>query len=810
MADLTHSAVDSLLGLLTGAIKNEFRLLGGVQGDIQFIKDEMDSMNGFLLHLTKMQTEHDDQLRAWMKQVRDIAYIADDCMELYMRDLRPTESGFWALIRHLPVLLRTVPARRRLAKKIRKLKDRVREVGERRLRYGVTVPEAKPKPKPVSKDITTDKSREKFLRALEVVEDDHRSTGVPSPSFSTAIHQLPYDLATDAGTVIEKIRVKCVPDHVESMKMLLRALYAYPHGTKEELESLEDKLNRRAADVPNEVMVFCYSKLSTHYKSCLQYLTAFLDEASISRTSLVRRWVAEGLVVRDKGKELQTMEEAGECCFNELVFRGFVRPATRVDTGPKIKSCNMESSVREFVIAITQSENFVAGGLPTHFDYQLDIRKIVQGQPQQQPLQRQRPWNIWDGLCAVPREPQQDDDDGKLHPMDKVVQKLKNLPEEYRLNVLDLGGCKGLKKCHLKSICKVLSIKYLSLRNTDVSRLPRAINNLWKLQTLDVRQTDLHPSDTAHIVLPNLKHLLAGSINRAGDEIESLSTVQMPRKIGRSTKTEVLRHVQILDGKVEPELQQVGHLKQLRKLGVVLSGSEDNIKHLLRTISKLSECLRSLSVWITAPPPMAGDGGGVTLDNKEGTDGISSSPPKYLESLNIKYFKGTSTSGSLPPWIEGLKLLSKITLRDTQLSANGLRILGKLESLCCLRLRRGSYTEDNISLKKGDFPKLQFLLIDQVCPTIRIAFEADAAPKLQRVVWTFDKNKKMEIMAGTISGIDNLRSLKELELNGDWIDREDYVNQALAAHPKYPLLRCSFPDSFFTGPTAHEVSITET
>ncbi|XP_062188364.1 disease resistance protein PIK6-NP-like [Phragmites australis] len=791
MADQTHSAVDSLLGLLTGAIKDEARLLGGVQGDIQFIKDEMDSMNGFLLHLTKMETEHDDQLRAWMKQVRDIAYIAQDCMEVYMHDLSPPESGFWALISHLPVLLRTAPARRRLAIKIRELKDRVREVGKRRLRYDITVPAAKPKPKPVSKDSTTDEKREDFLRALEV-EDDHRSTGVPSPSFSTAIHLLPCNLPTDAGPVIEKIRVKCVPDHVQSMKMLLRALYAYPHGTKEELESLEDKLNGKAADVPEEVMVFCYSKLYTHYKSCLQYLTAFLEEDSISRTSLVRRWVAEGLLARDEG--LQTMEEAGERCFNELVFRGFVCPATPVATGQTIKSCNMESSVRDFVVAISKSENFVSGALPTHFRYQIDIRKIARGRgqpPQKAPLQRQRPWNIWDGLCAVPREPQQDDDDGKLHPMDMVVQKLKNLPEEYRLNVLDLGGCTGLKKRHLKSICKVLSLKYLSLRNTDVSRLPRAINNLRKLETLDVRQTDLRPSDTAHIVLPNLKHLLAGSIRPAGDEIESLSTVQMPRKIGRSM--EILRHVQILDGKVE--LHEVGHLKQLRKLGVVLSGSEDNIKHLLRTISKLSECLRSLSVWITAPPPMAGDGGGVTLDNKDGTDGISSSPPKYLESLNIKYFKGTSTSGSLPPWIEGLKLLSNITLRDTQLSANGLRILGKLESLCCLRLRRDSYTEDNISLKKGEFQKLQFLLIDQVCPTIRIAFEADAAPKLQRVVWTFDKNKKMEIMAGTISGIDNLRSLKELELNGDWIDRQDYVNQALAAHPEHPLLRCSFPDS---------------
>uniref|UniRef100_A0A0E0J548 Uncharacterized protein n=1 Tax=Oryza nivara TaxID=4536 RepID=A0A0E0J548_ORYNI len=65
----------------------------------------MDSMNGFLLHLTKSRTPHNDQLRAWMKQ-----------------------GGLWPWIRHIPKRLRTVPARHRLANKIHKLKNRVREI----------------------------------------------------------------------------------------------------------------------------------------------------------------------------------------------------------------------------------------------------------------------------------------------------------------------------------------------------------------------------------------------------------------------------------------------------------------------------------------------------------------------------------------------------------------------------------------------------------------------------------------------------------------------------------------------------------
>jgi hypothetical protein len=64
MADQTHGAVDSLLGILSSAIKDEAKLLGGVEGDIQFIKDEMDCMNGFLMHHHTPEMVHDDQRSA--------------------------------------------------------------------------------------------------------------------------------------------------------------------------------------------------------------------------------------------------------------------------------------------------------------------------------------------------------------------------------------------------------------------------------------------------------------------------------------------------------------------------------------------------------------------------------------------------------------------------------------------------------------------------------------------------------------------------------------------------------------------------
>jgi hypothetical protein len=90
MAALTQSSIDALVGVLTSAIQDEARLIGGVHSDMKLSKDEMDIMNGFLLHLTKMESEHDDQ-------VREISYVAEDCVDRYVRDIgRHGVSLAWA------------------------------------------------------------------------------------------------------------------------------------------------------------------------------------------------------------------------------------------------------------------------------------------------------------------------------------------------------------------------------------------------------------------------------------------------------------------------------------------------------------------------------------------------------------------------------------------------------------------------------------------------------------------------------------------------------------------------------------------
>jgi hypothetical protein len=576
MADLTQGAVASLLGVLANAVKTEADLQKGVERDIQFIKDEMDSMNGFLLHLTKSGNEHDDQQRAWMKQVREIAYTSQDCIELYdLYGMTPPCDGVSSIVDFLPKYVGGMIERHKLAKKIKQLKERVKDVGERRERYGVTVP---PSTEPKRRSDagngagdyveTMNEARGVFLEALrEDEEEKDEAPGLSSPSIyiSTMVRRWiprpPFDhairkLAPELAPHARKIRgalLKHKADGVRKkhddrrlhntvavcMGMALRALHAFPQsrvGNEEELNKLMEALDGSTADLPKRVMTFCYSELTTEEKSCLQYLAAFRQEASISRTSLVRRCAAERLVSDDKEHQL-SVEQRAESCFEELLFRGFISPDARGAAG-KVKSCQFRSeSVRDFIMEMCKAENFVGGGLPVHLRIQNEIRTAALEQHQgKQQQQQQRDEHQLPRICmplAACNKQRQND------PINKMLRDLDSLPRSYRLNVMDLGGCIGiLKRSHLARICNIRTLKYLSLRNTDVRGLPSQLQDLRLLETLDIRQNNIPHGSHFQAALPrSLKHLLAGNVDSQGDAPNV--TVRMPGSVREMANLEV-------------------------------------------------------------------------------------------------------------------------------------------------------------------------------------------------------------------------------------------------------------------------------
>ncbi|XP_066380483.1 disease resistance protein Pik-2-like [Miscanthus floridulus] len=143
--DLVVGDMDSLLGKLSNLLAQEYALIRGVRGDIQYIGDELSSMRAFLLDLA--QDDQDNRKKDWMKQIREMAYDCEDCIDDFAHRLPRESSNFYCKCSPwtatLVYDLWTWGPRRQIASNIAELKVRAQLIAERRIRYGVENPQSR-------------------------------------------------------------------------------------------------------------------------------------------------------------------------------------------------------------------------------------------------------------------------------------------------------------------------------------------------------------------------------------------------------------------------------------------------------------------------------------------------------------------------------------------------------------------------------------------------------------------------------------------------------------------------------------------
>ncbi|VAH48150.1 unnamed protein product [Triticum turgidum subsp. durum] len=131
----SSNAVKSLVGKLGSLLAQEYTLIQGVRDDIQYINDELASMQAFL-NRTKRAGSHDEQRQDWMKQVREVSYDIEDCVDDVNHRLghEPRGNGKLMYIRKKWYFLTTMYVRRCIAAEIGNLKVRAQQVSDRRTR----------------------------------------------------------------------------------------------------------------------------------------------------------------------------------------------------------------------------------------------------------------------------------------------------------------------------------------------------------------------------------------------------------------------------------------------------------------------------------------------------------------------------------------------------------------------------------------------------------------------------------------------------------------------------------------------------
>ncbi|KAL6619740.1 hypothetical protein ACP70R_034879 [Stipagrostis hirtigluma subsp. patula] len=539
---------------------------------------------------------------------------------------------------------------------------------------------------------------------------------------------------------------ECEP-HEFCMKLFTHALFANPQKSNEDLIKLSNSLHDSPKSfdiIAKKMFKFSYSELPKEYKSCLLYLAIFPPGHNIKRSTLIGRWVAEGLIFKEDW--LRSVRQANRC-FDMLINRWLVYPADIGATG-KVKSCVVSNIVHGFITKIARKQHIVEPRLSRHLA---------------------RHFSIFNDLHLRSSEGIQD-----------FFQRLSKLSRVSLLKVLDLEGCHcfgGKNQRYLKEIChRMLLLKYLSLRGTDITQLPSEINHLRELELLDIRQTKVPEYATRHVLLLKLKRLLAGPIdsnlnnsdNGTAIRAEKLvSTVQIPHNIGKMINLEVLSDVKAQNSH---DLKDIGKLCYLRKLGVVIDDNSRHLRKLLQAISDLHECLLSLSITVTQESTHSG-GLHKCLRSlsinatQEGTHSSEVLPVdigshlknhlNLLESLSIRG-KPHLLSLFIKP---GNDKLTKVTLSSTSLNEDNLEVLDKLPNLRCVKLRDIACTDSVLTFKENAFKYLKYLLVERSHLT-RIIFEDGAASELEKMVLSSNNIR-------SVSRVESLEKLEEVELNNN-------------------------------------------
>jgi Leucine-rich repeat (LRR) protein len=469
-----------------------------------------------------------------------------------------------------------------------------------------------------------------------------------------------------------------------------------------------------------KVIEFCYEIMSSSLKKCTQDLSVLPECYVVNRKKITRKWVALDLISPAPGL---SRGEVAESYFDKFVVKGFIEPES-ANTWGKIKYCRINSVLKEFLAKKLRDD---------------DKRSY-------------RDVNSFQLYDTKPSDAL------------KCFRELSSKNPES-LIILDLEGCKGLKKKDLNSVCRFVNLKLLSLRNTDVSEIPQKIRKLHSLETLDIRQTGIEKVPEGILDLHRLKHIFAGCINKpesgTGGLNLSTSPIEVIAGMEKMSSLQTLAYVNAT--KASKLLLSVRELSQLKKLGLVIRETKINSKPLCISLMMLSNSLLSLSIFDEREEN--------SLEFLE----YLCFPPVKLESLTLR-----GNLGRLPQWIGDHKRLTKLTIADTQLRSDAIRLIGKIPTLLCLKLYSNSYAEQDLTLAKKEFPVLRGLIIH--CDTInKISFEKGTTPRLEVFRWVISKSLPKDI-----DGIDNLRKLKEVSLIGDLIgDPLLIIECAVKRHSNY-------------------------
>ncbi|EMS48852.1 Disease resistance protein RPM1 [Triticum urartu] len=509
-----------------------------------------------------------------------------------------------------------------------------------------------------------------------------------------------------------------------------------------------------------EALTLVYDNLPYELKLLTLYMSTFPWGYRIDKHRLISKWRAEGLIVLDMWR---AFEEVAEECFTELLDRDIIRPLackynSEVETCSQVNYFMLQflvsKSEQNFFLTTSHTVNSTAAAA-AEGDMTQMIQRIFLHRPDQElptllgtiDLSHTRSLIVSGSVNRIP--------------LDKFI----------HLAMLDLEGWENLEDVDLVQICSsnFFLLKYLSVRNTRVSKLPPQISELGYLETLDISHTQISEIPIEVWGLPKL-----WSLDLRGTQVR-----QLPRDVATC-----LRHLLVSGHKLDETIMEIpddilywnlletlatidirnwsswvfkylADLRFLEVLAVTWSFHQcydEEYQTALRSVIQRLGCLKSLTIQCEVGCSME------FLDSLSDMPNDLSDGPKDLQNLII-----TARFLTVPKWIQGLNHLAFLHITVCKLLPDDLKILGSLHKLECLVLGLDFLPQEAVVIERGAFHQLLRLSVS--CRIAWLNFGEGAMLKLTDLDLNLSTGPVSE--GSSPSGIGNLLSLEKVTLRYD-------------------------------------------
>ncbi|KAJ4784128.1 Disease resistance protein RPM1 [Rhynchospora pubera] len=611
------------------------------------------------------------------------------------------------------------------------------------------------------------------------------------------------DMETQASLIIDKC------NRLPIAIVTIGGYLATKPKTSVEWKAMHDNLSSELAnntklDKVKTVLSSSYDGMPYHLKSCLLYLSVFHNHHEIRRTRIIRRWMAEGYVMEDRNKMAY---DVGKGYFYDLMGRSLIRPSQMtIMVNGDVNRCDIHDVIYEILILEKSMDENVLSLLE-------DDKLRTKGDKVRHLMIRgnsPKEESVLDKLELSHMR--------SLSIFRKVGSKFRYSRMKL-LRVLDLEGTTDFENQDLKKIGKLRHLKYLGLRGTKVTKLPKSLQKLLDLETLDIRNTAVEELPEGFIMLRKLSYLRSGF---------DLYNIQDPRKEYYNV-LDIIGFVSIITLMIPfmPVLalnfctplsiddllivtagcalticpllipfciyfsrdknkvlmfgsygvkvpRGIKNLSALHTLGMVDVGESKSlvkeIKHLTnlrklavtgfsnengKEIAEVIDTLNHLRSLVLS----AADYTGLSRC----LAGVHS-PPKYLQSLKLY-----SPIGQLPDWIRLLENLVKVELRYTELESEQIKMLGELRNLTILRMLMNSFKGKQLNFGPGAFRKLKVLIIEKLETLTSVSFEERSMLRLENL----EINRCRSLGEGGLTGLLFLERMKEILVKYEYYEEPE-------------------------------------